>query len=349
LWDFAKVGKTDFFLPQRGSGALTSASRGTASGAGAPASPGSACLAGQTCWAGLAGFAGTVLWAAWAVRTGRRGTLRRAAVATQESVGYEAGKLALLKFEDDGKYYTVKLVKDNGDGTWDVLWTEDDAEDTASVENMKPQTKNFQPDDIVVAKCADDGQRYTAKVKKDLGTGYVEVEWMEEGGEETVSLDNMFTQKKKFKEGQAVEAVFPEDGEWYGAKVLEDLGKCSFKIEWDEVEEGQDKIQDMFIDKLRVPRVAIDTLQIGQKMTGIVGSVREFGAFVDVGCYTDGLIHVSKMDNKRVEDPTLYCQEDQEVTVWVCNIDTEQNRLGLSLIESKARGGGKGKGKGKGK
>lgn len=314
----------------------------------------SARLGGQTSWAGwtsLAGLTGAAVLTAWAATNGHRTMLcaaKRSGAATANPVQYEVGKLALSLFEDDGRYYTVKLVKDNGDGTWDVTWIEDDAEDTISVKNMKPQPKDFQPEDIVVAKCGEDQQRYTAKVKKNLGTGYVEVEWLEEGGEETVSLDDMFPQKKKFKEGQAIEAVFPDDGEWYGAKVLKVLEKCNFQIEWDDVEEGQDKIVDMFIDKIRVPRVAIDTLEIGQKMSGVVGSVRDFGAFVDVGCFTDGLIHVSKMATGRVTDPTKYCQEEQEVTVWVCSIDTEQNRLGLSLLESKARGG-KGKGRGKGR
>eukprot|EP00931_Biecheleriopsis_adriatica_P101199 TRINITY_DN76390_c0_g1_i1.p1 TRINITY_DN76390_c0_g1~~TRINITY_DN76390_c0_g1_i1.p1 ORF type:complete len:369 (-),score=92.08 TRINITY_DN76390_c0_g1_i1:90-1196(-) len=341
-----------FFLPQRGVGRSASAavSRASAAGTGGQSPRGSARMAGQTGWAGLAG---TAAWAACSALACRRRMMRAAAKkavdATEETAVYEAGKLALMLFEDDGKYYTVKLVKDNGDGTWAVTWIEDDAEDTASVENLKPQTKAFEPGDIVVAKCADDGKRYTAKVKKNPGAGYVDVEWLEDGGEETVSLDDMFAQKKKFKEGQAIEAVFPDDEQWYGAKVLKVLEGCMFSIEWDEVEEGQEKIVDMFIDKIRVPRFGLDTLEIGQKLTGTVGNVREFGAFVDVGCYTDGLIHVSKMDTKRVTNPEEYCQEEQEVTVWVCSIDQEQNRLGLTLVESKARGGGKGKGRGKGK
>lgn len=306
---------------------------------------GSTSSAGQTRWANsavLAGMAGTAGLAAWATLAGRRNTLR---AAKQEAVTYEEGKLALAKFEDDGKFYTVKIVKDKGDKTMDILWIEDEAEDNISIDLLKPQSKNFEPGDLVVAKCADDGGRYTGEVKKNDGAGYVDVEWLEEGGEETVFLDYVWTQKKKFKTDQVIEAVFPDDGEWYGAKVVEDLGKCKFKIEWEEVDEGQDKVVEMFIDNMRVPRVGIETLEIGQKLTGTVGSIREFGAFVDVGCYTDGLVHVSKMAMGRVTDPTEYVQEDQEVTVWVSSIDTDQNRLGLSLVESKAKGKGKGKGK----
>lgn len=345
LWEF--LTRTNFCVPQRGI-ELSTVRRSTALGEHWSMPWGSTPSADQMRWACsavLAGLAGTAGLAAWAARAGRRTTLR-AAKPKQEVVEYEEGGLALAKFEDDGKYYTVKTVKDKGDKTWDIVWIEEEAEDNISIELLKPQKKEFQPGDLVVAKCADDGGRYTGEVKKTDGA-YVDVEWLEEGGEETVFLDCVWTQKKKFKIDQVIEAVFPDDGEWYEAKVKEDLGKCKFKIEWDEVEEGQEKVMEMFIDNMRVPRVGIETLEIGQKLTGTVGSIREFGAFVDCGCYTDGLVHVSKMAMGRVTDPTEYVQEDQEVTVWVSSIDTEQNRLGLSLVESKAKGKGKGKGKGR--
>lgn len=259
---------------------------------------------------------------------------------------YEAGKLALAKFEDDGKFYTVQLVKDNGDGTWDIKWCEDEAEDQVKIADMKPQRKEFQPGDVVVAKC-NDGNRYTAEVKSNAGAGWVDVEWMQDGGEETVALDDCWTQKKSFKVGQAVEAKFPDDGEFYGAKVIKDLGKCKYEVTWDEDDDNNGP-SELWIDDMRVPRVDMTTYEIGQQLTGTIKSVREFGAFVDVGSYTDGLIHVSKMANARVSDPSKYVQEEQEVTVWVCSIDKEANRLGLTLIQSKAGGGG-GKGRGKGR
>lgn len=249
-----------------------------------------------------------------------------------------------MYFEDDAKYYTAKLVKDNGGGNWDIVWIEDEAEDTTTTKNMKPQTKDFKKGDLVVAKCADDAGWYTGEVKENEGQGWIEVEWLEEGGDETVFIDQVTPQKKKFKVGQTVEARSADDGEFYSAKITKDLGKCKFEVEW---EEDGDEPEEMFIDGMRVPRVELSELKIGQKMTGIVGNVREFGAFVDVGCWTDGLVHVSKMDTVRVTDPSKYVEDGQEIEVWVSSIDSDQNRLGLSMVETKV--GGKGGGKGKGR
>lgn len=61
---------------------------------------------------------------------------------------------------------------------------------------------------------------------------------------------------------------------------------------------------------------------------------------MDVGAYTDGLVHVSKIANERVDNPEDYVAEDDEITVWVINIDKEQNRLSLTMVEGKGGGGG---------
>jgi ribosomal protein S1 len=68
----------------------------------------------------------------------------------------------------------------------------------------------------------------------------------------------------------------------------------------------------------------------GQVRQGIVRSVREFGAFVDLGG-VDGLIHVSEMSWKRVTDPTQIVQPGQTVKVVVLKIDRETRKIGLGL------------------
>eukprot|EP00440_Ansanella_granifera_P008094 gb/GFBE01008759.1/.p1 GENE.gb/GFBE01008759.1/~~gb/GFBE01008759.1/.p1 ORF type:complete len:505 (+),score=149.18 gb/GFBE01008759.1/:1-1515(+) len=250
---------------------------------------------------------------------------------------FKAGQLARAKFHDDGKFYTVKIKKDNGDDTFDIIWAEDGAEDTANLEDLREQDKAFKKGDLVVAKCAQDGKRYTATFVKADGEGRTTVAWLEDGSEEDVLLDDVFPQKKKFKVGQAVEAKFPDDGEFYGAKVLKDLGKGKYSVEWDEDGDGP---SELLVDDLRIPRVDIETFSVGQKLQGTILRVAPFGAFVDVGAWSDGLIHVSKMSEGFVSNPEDFVSEDQEVTVWVTNVDTEQRRLGLTLIESKISGGG---------
>ena len=74
----------------------------------------------------------------------------------------------------------------------------------------------------------------------------------------------------------------------------------------------------------------IETLEIGEVRNGKVTSLREFGAFVDIGG-ADGLIHISEMSWNRVEDPSDLLQIGQETEAMVIRLDKEANRIGLSL------------------
>lgn len=68
----------------------------------------------------------------------------------------------------------------------------------------------------------------------------------------------------------------------------------------------------------------------GQVREGIVRSIRDFGAFVDLGG-VDGLIHVSQISWKRINDIKTVLTEGQTVKVVVLKIDREQRRVGLGL------------------
>jgi ribosomal protein S1 len=78
-----------------------------------------------------------------------------------------------------------------------------------------------------------------------------------------------------------------------------------------------------------------NTLAEGQIKDGIVRSVREFGAFVDIGGL-DGLVHVSDMSWARVQDPTSVLQVGQAVKVLVLRIDREKRKIGLGLKQLQA-------------
>jgi small subunit ribosomal protein S1 len=73
----------------------------------------------------------------------------------------------------------------------------------------------------------------------------------------------------------------------------------------------------------------------GQVRTGIVRSVREFGAFVDLGG-ADGLLHVSEMSWNRVQDPTTVVQPGQSVKVVVLKVDREKRKMSLGLKQLQA-------------
>ena len=69
----------------------------------------------------------------------------------------------------------------------------------------------------------------------------------------------------------------------------------------------------------------------GAVLTGRVTSVREFGAFVDLGAGIQGLIHVSEMSWSRVSDASQLAAPGQEVTVRVLRVDEDTQKIALSL------------------
>lgn len=74
----------------------------------------------------------------------------------------------------------------------------------------------------------------------------------------------------------------------------------------------------------------IKTLREGELRTGVVTSLREFGAFVDIGG-ADGLIHISELSWHHVDNPANILKVGDEVETLVIRLDTEANRIGLSL------------------
>jgi len=69
----------------------------------------------------------------------------------------------------------------------------------------------------------------------------------------------------------------------------------------------------------------------GAVVTGRVASVREFGAFVELGGGVQGLLHVSEMGWARVSDPSLVVKAGDEVTVKVLRVDADKQKISLGL------------------
>jgi small subunit ribosomal protein S1 len=81
----------------------------------------------------------------------------------------------------------------------------------------------------------------------------------------------------------------------------------------------------------------LETLEVGATLDGIVRSVRDFGAFVDIGSGVEGLVHVSQMSWERVANAADVFQPGQRVRVVVKKIDHQTGKIGLSardLVES---------------
>ncbi|MBR6117552.1 MAG: RNA-binding transcriptional accessory protein [Paludibacteraceae bacterium] len=75
----------------------------------------------------------------------------------------------------------------------------------------------------------------------------------------------------------------------------------------------------------------IDDLQAGMVLPGIVTNISAFGAFVDVGVHKDGLVHISEMADRRVNNPQEVVKLHQHVKVRVIDIDRARGRIQLSL------------------
>jgi small subunit ribosomal protein S1 len=69
----------------------------------------------------------------------------------------------------------------------------------------------------------------------------------------------------------------------------------------------------------------------GAVITGRVTSVREFGAFVDLGGGVQGLLHVSEMGWSRVSDPSQFVKPGEEITVKVLRVDEDKQKISLGL------------------
>jgi uncharacterized protein len=76
---------------------------------------------------------------------------------------------------------------------------------------------------------------------------------------------------------------------------------------------------------------AIQDLEQGMRLPGIVTNVTRFGAFVDVGVHQDGLVHISQLADKYVKDPSEIVKVGQQVEVMVLDVDVARKRISLSM------------------
>ena len=75
----------------------------------------------------------------------------------------------------------------------------------------------------------------------------------------------------------------------------------------------------------------LSDLRPGMILPGIVSNITNFGAFVDVGVHTKGLVHVSQLADKYVKDPTTVVSLHQHVMVRVVEVDMQRERISLSM------------------
>lgn len=78
--------------------------------------------------------------------------------------------------------------------------------------------------------------------------------------------------------------------------------------------------------------VDITELEIGSMVSGKVRSITNYGAFVDIGAQTDGLLHISQLAAGYVANVNDVLKEGQSIDVRIVNIDTAKGQVGLSMM-----------------
>ena len=123
-------------------------------------------------------------------------------------------------------------------------------------------------------------------------------------------------------EMRRVRDLLPYVGKEIEAKIIElDKNRNNVVLSrraW--LEQTQSEVRQNFLTQL----------QKGQIRSGVVSSIVNFGAFVDLGG-VDGLVHVSELSWKHIDHPSEVVEVGQEVTVEVLDVDMDRERVSLSL------------------
>ena len=133
-----------------------------------------------------------------------------------------------------------------------------------------------------------------------------------------------------FVPASLVEDYFVEDFNDYKGKTL------SFKIT--ELDKEKNRLilshRAVVEDEKASKKLSVfERIQEGDILKGSVQRLANFGAFVDIGG-VDGLVHISQVSHKHVEDITTVLSEGQEVTVKVLSVDPKNERISLSIKET---------------
>ncbi|MGM0614872.1 MAG: Tex family protein [Pseudomonadota bacterium] len=72
-------------------------------------------------------------------------------------------------------------------------------------------------------------------------------------------------------------------------------------------------------------------LELGMVLEGTVTNVTHFGAFVDIGVHQDGLVHISALSERFIDDPRSVVKAGDIVHVKVMSVDIPRKRVGLSM------------------
>ncbi len=120
----------------------------------------------------------------------------------------------------------------------------------------------------------------------------------------------------------------------------EQFGVITVKDILQELEKpGRDPRPDFAVARFNEGVEDVADLREGMVLEGTVSNVAQFGAFVDLGVHQDGLVHVSQLSNKFVNDAREVVKTGQIVKVKVLEVDVPRKRISLSMKLDAPTGG----------
>jgi small subunit ribosomal protein S1 len=97
------------------------------------------------------------------------------------------------------------------------------------------------------------------------------------------------------------------------------------------VKKDDNRISLTIPDAMAANRTPLEEIAAGSTLKGRIVRIVDFGAFVDIGAQTDGLVHISEFCNGFVENPQEAVNVGQEVEVRVLEVDLDRRRVSLSM------------------
>jgi uncharacterized protein len=127
--------------------------------------------------------------------------------------------------------------------------------------------------------------------------------------------------------GEGAKKLVASRTKW--AKIV---GEFTFDDIYKELEKpGRDPRDPFKVFQFKEDIFEVKDLKEGMLCPGIVTNVTNFGAFVDIGVHQDGLVHISELAHKFVEDPRKVVNPGDQVNVRVLKVDLAKNQIALSM------------------
>jgi uncharacterized protein len=127
--------------------------------------------------------------------------------------------------------------------------------------------------------------------------------------------------------GEGAKKLLSQRNKW-----IQFVGEFTFDDIVKELEKpGRDPRDPFKVFQFRDDIMDVKDLKEGMICPGIVTNVTNFGAFVDIGVHQDGLVHISALSHKFVEDPRKVVNPGDHVTIKVLKVDTVKKQISLTM------------------